>query len=460
MNPTTKKTLIIVLIIVLVLCLCVAAFVLLGGFALYRSWLAPTPGAQFATDAPVITATALPQSLPTDKDAAISASMDEIERQVSEIRGLSLENPIPRKLLTEEELQATVENDFFKDYSAEDAASDVRVLSLLGLLPRDFDLLTFYQKLYSEQIAGYYDDDVKAMFVVKNSGFGGVERDTYAHEFTHALQDAIFDFNGAMNYTDEACKQDSERCAALQSLIEGDATLTETLWLQTHATQQDIRDLQRFYQNYESPVYDSAPAYMQEDFLFAYQQGLAFVQSLYEQGGYEAVNAAYTSAQPVSTEQIMHPTRYPADTPIPVDLPDLSAALGPDWAETERNVMGEWYTWLILARGDNPDSRLADAKASAAAEGWGGDTYVVLENTAADKSALVVRYTWDGSADAAEAQLAFQNYLGLRFGSPNQKGIYQKDNFYSALRQDSQFGFTWLIADNQQVLESLISALK
>ena len=149
MNPTTKKTLIIVLIIVLALCLCAAAFVLLGGFALYRSWLAPTPGAQFATDAPVITATALPQFLPTDKDAAISASMDEIERQVSEIRGLSLENPIPRKLLTEEELQATVENDFFKDYSAEDAASDVRVLSLLGLLPRDFDLLTFYQKLYS-----------------------------------------------------------------------------------------------------------------------------------------------------------------------------------------------------------------------------------------------------------------------------------------------------------------------
>ena len=56
MNPTTKKTLIIVLIIVLALCLCAAAFVLLGGFALYRSWLAPTPGAQSATDAPVITA--------------------------------------------------------------------------------------------------------------------------------------------------------------------------------------------------------------------------------------------------------------------------------------------------------------------------------------------------------------------------------------------------------------------
>ena len=460
MNPTAKKILIIVLIVLLVLCLCAAALALLGGFVFFRDKLTPAISEQLTTEQPVITATAVPQANPEAVEDKISASMDEVERQVSQIRGLKLDNAIPRKLLTEEELQATVENDFFKDYSAEDAASDARVLSLLGLLPRDFDLLSFYRELYSEQIAGYYDDEIKAMFVVKNSGFTGVERDTYAHEFTHALQDAAFDFNGAMNYTDEACQEDSERCAALQSLIEGDATLTESLWLQTYATREDIRDLQAFYSDYESPVYDSAPAYMQEDFLFAYQQGLAFVQSLYKQGGYEAVNAAYTSAQPVSTEQIMHPTRYPADTPIPVDLPDLSAALGPDWAETERNVMGEWYTWLILARGDNPDSRLADAKASAAAEGWGGDTYVVLENTAAGKSALVVRYTWDGSADAAEAQLAFQNYLGLRFGSPNQRGIYQKDNFYSALRQDSQFGFTWLIADNQQVLESLISALK
>lgn len=52
---------------------------------------------------------------------------------------------------------------------------------------QDFDLLTFYQELYSEQIAGYYDDEAKAMFVVKSAGFTGVERDTYAHEFTQML---------------------------------------------------------------------------------------------------------------------------------------------------------------------------------------------------------------------------------------------------------------------------------
>ena len=459
MNPTAKKILIIVLIVLLVLCLCAAALALLGGFVFFRDKLTPAISEQLTTEQPVITATAVPQANPEAVEDKISASMDEVERQVSQIRGLKLDNAIPRKLLTEEELQATVDNDFFKDYSAEDAASDARVLSLLGLLPRDFDLLSFYRELYSEQIAGYYDDEIKAMFVVKNSGFTGVERDTYAHEFTHALQDAAFDFNGAMNYTDEACQEDSERCAALQSLIEGDATLTESLWLQTYATREDIRDLQAFYSDYESPVYDSAPAYMREDFLFAYQQGLTFVQALYDQGGFAAVNKAYTSAQPVSTEQILHPTRYPADTPTPVELPDLSAALGSSWEETDRNVMGEWYTWLILARGDDAETRLVDAKASAAAEGWGGDTYVVLENSATDESALLVRYTWDGSSDAAEAQLAFESYLGLRLGSPDLFGIYDNHGTYSALRQDSQFGFTWLITDSRAALEMLLGEL-
>jgi hypothetical protein len=169
------------------------------------------------------------------------------------------------------------------------------------------------------------------MFVVKGSGFTGVERDTYAHEFTHALQDQHFDFKGKLNYSEESCQEDSERCAAIQSLIEGDATLTEMTWLQTYATQQDIMDLQSFYQSYQSPVFDSAPAYMKLDFMFPYDQGYTFVQSLFGQGGYAAIDKAFTNQNPLSTEQILHPNRYPSDTPIPVDLPELANTLGSDW---------------------------------------------------------------------------------------------------------------------------------
>jgi hypothetical protein len=121
--------------------------------------------------------------------------------------------------------------------------------------------------------------------------------------------------------------------------------------------------------------------------------------------------------------------------------------------------MGEWYTYLILAQGDNATSRLVESKASAAAEGWGGDTYIVLENATANEAALLVRYTWDTAADAGEAQTAFTQYLALRFGKADSAGIYQNDGIASTLVQDADGGFTWLIAQNPETLNNLLSAL-
>ncbi|MFZ3070507.1 MAG: hypothetical protein WA110_05225 [Anaerolineaceae bacterium] len=455
MNPQTRKILIIILV-VLVICAVIVVGLTVTGVLLLKSSSSTNPTAEPPTVA--TEPLSAPQVEALDPD--IAASMDSIQNQVATIRGLDPTSDVPRRLLTTDELTETVTTEFFKDYTPEDASRDAEVLSLLGLLPKDFDLLSFYKDLYSEQIAGYYDDEVKAMFVVKGSGFTGVERDTYAHEYTHALQDQHFDFDGALGYTEEACQEDSERCAAIQSLIEGDATLTETIWLQTYATQQDYQDIQNFYQGYQSPVYDSAPAYMQSDFMFAYMQGGDFVQALYGQGGFAAINDAFTTVQPVSTEQILHPSRYPSDLPVPVELPSLAASLGADWEETERNVMGEWYTWLILAEGHAAESRLLEELVSNATEGWGGDTYVVLENDQTQESALLVRYVWDTDADAADALAAFQDYTSLRFGKPDAGGVMQGDELFSTLTQDESGGFTWIIAQSQETLAQIQAALR
>jgi hypothetical protein len=44
--------------------------------------------------------------------------MDEIERQVSQLRGLEIETRIPRQLMSTEELRQVVLDDFFNDYQA------------------------------------------------------------------------------------------------------------------------------------------------------------------------------------------------------------------------------------------------------------------------------------------------------------------------------------------------------
>ncbi|MDY0125683.1 MAG: hypothetical protein RBS09_05755, partial [Anaerolineaceae bacterium] len=272
---------------------------------------------------------------PPTPDLTYSDSMNEIEEQVSQLRGLAVEESIPRRLMSTDELRQVILNDFLEDYNAEDEERDIAVMNLFGLLPADFKLRDFYQDLYAEQIAGYYDSEEKEMFVISDSGFGGMERSTYAHEFVHTLQDEHFDFNGTLGYTDDACQEDSEGCMALQALIEGDAVLTEQLWFQKFGTQEDMQDLQDFATTYESPVYDSAPDALKESLTFPYLYGSQFVQTLYAQGGYEAIDAAFSTTNPVSSEQILHPARYPGDVPSNPILPDLQTALGQDWVEIE-----------------------------------------------------------------------------------------------------------------------------
>ena len=151
------------------------------------------------------------QSSPTNSSPLTNDElMDKIEREVIEIRGLQPTHEIERALLSSDQLRENVINDFFGDYTAEDAADDHTELVLLGLISEDFDIYQFYIDLYSEQVAGYYDQETKKMFVVSNESFGGVEKMTYAHEYTHVLQDQAYDLENGLK-TERGILQRSHR---------------------------------------------------------------------------------------------------------------------------------------------------------------------------------------------------------------------------------------------------------
>lgn len=412
--------------------------------------LAPTlPGGTLAPTATFGPTEVPPTPYPTAILAEdVSSEMDLIQQDVVKLRGLQPKTDVMRALLTPDELRQQVVNDFMKDYTPEDAKKDVTELSVLGLIAPDFDFLTFYTNLLSEQVAGYYDNQVKEMFVVQGEGFLGPERMTYAHEYTHVLQDQNYDIRNGLGITEEACKLDSERCAAIQALMEGDASIVELDWFANYATATDQQQVISFYSNYSSPVYDSAPDFMKEDFVFPYTYGQAFVQALIDKGGWQAVDDAYQNL-PVSTEQILHPERYPDDKPVPVDVPDVLSALGDGWQELDRNVMGEWYTYLILAKGLDKAAQVKDATAKTAAEGWGGDTYVVEYNEQTGQTVLVLSSVWDTQKDADEFSAAFKDYATQRFGSsPNQQNgvlAWQYSDGYSTFYQDSDHT-VWILA--------------
>ena len=439
-------------VLLIIACLCLGV-ILLSGVGVTLLW--PFDFSQETTQIPLATPV---NDLP-DQLAGVIA---EIESQVSEIRGLKKLEDVEHTLISGDELEQIVIEDFFSEYSDEDAYQDVLVLSSLGLLPREFDLKGFYQSLYSEQISGFYDEETKEIFVVQGQDFGGSEKLTYSHEFTHVLQDQVYGLEEGLGLNEEACEEDSERCAAVQALIEGDASQTEILWFQTYASMDDYSDLMDLFDQLETPILDSAPPFMSADLYFPYEKGLAFVQFLYDQGGYEAVDDAYLSP-PVSTEQILHPEKYPEDAPLPVELPDLSRVLGNSWKLFDQNVMGEWYTYLILNKPYDDKFQIGESQALEAAEGWGGDTYSVYLNENTDEAIFVMDAVWDTIEDADQFFFAFDQYASKRWEpvstSVFDAELWQGEGMSVALSRN-EARTLWVMAPNRDLLETILSEIQ
>jgi hypothetical protein len=106
---------------------------------------------------------------------------------------------------------------------------------------------------------------------------------------------------------------------------------------------------------------------------FIEEQGRKFVEMLYQQGGWAAVNKAYDNL-PASTEQMLHPDKYLAgEKPIEVASVPLTGVIGGDWQLIADETLGEWRTYLLLSAGVDEAARLSEETAQQAAAGWGGD---------------------------------------------------------------------------------------
>ena len=380
--------------------------------------------------------------------------MDEIEYQVIQLRGLRPTSPTHRRLLTESELQQEVLQELLQEYSPQEAEDEARVLALFGLLEPGYDLWALYQDLYSEQVLGFYDDASQQMSILSDADFDILERLTYAHEYTHALQDQTYDFQDALNFDDEACEANGDRCIAIQSLLEGDAMLLQSQWLRTYASMADIAGLYDLNAALESPVFSAAPEFIQQSMMFPYEQGASFVLRFYRQGLWAAVDDVYRNP-PASTEQILHPTRYPDDVPIILELPDLENALPGEWREIGRSTLGEWQLMMMLSQ------FLPDTTASYVADGWGGDSYAAFHDDTRDRSAIVLITAWDTSSDATQYFNTMRNYGDGRFSNATfswEFMSWETDAIYASLVRSSR-QVMWILAPDSATESALRAAV-
>jgi hypothetical protein len=350
--------------------------------------------------------------------------LNELLHQAETWRGLRAKRRVGSRTLEEKELAGEVAAAIREDMPAGVLRSMEVSLKAFGLIPESLDLAVFLPQLLTQEIAGYYDPEKKALSLIRREGgvLGGeaglearsAEDMVLIHELTHALQDQHFDL-AKFTKTDPM----SDASTARQALVEGDATLTmldallatrveelpnaaglmeKTLGSSTWMS--DAPDLPG------SRELAAAPPYIRETLLFSYAQGSLFCISVRKAGGQKLLDRAFRDDPPRSSEQILHPEKWHGrrDDPVAVTWPDLAPVL-PGFTKSAEGEMGE-LTIRILLREALKDP----ARAETAAAGWGGDRFAVYEKSGdpAGRRLLAWITEWDTPEDATEFAAAAQ----------------------------------------------------
>ena len=353
-----------------------------------------------------------PSATTSPADTAVYAS---IERDVQQLRGLTAARPVVPRLIDEAGLKAYIDSSL-ADVPTAQIASSGALLKALGLLPPDVDLSDEFKKLFTTQVAGFYEPETKQLYVVsKQGGLGAVEKVTFAHEFTHALQDQNHpdfggtEFQGAASGIIRTANGNSDRSLGELGLVEGDPTLVMTLWASDHLSPSDLLELLAAANDpATAQILAEMPPILRETLMFPYTTGLQLVLDRQLSGGWPAVDRLYANP-PASTEQLLHPDKYPGDRPVTVELPaDLAARMGAGWSAAVEDTLGELQLRVWLESGADP---AAKADADAAAAGWGGDRIELLQGPNG-AWALILQTAWDTVRDAAEFTTAAKATIG------------------------------------------------
>lgn len=346
------------------------------------------PSTSGGTPAP---ATLAPAPTPSPRPAAEVYA--EIRATVEAIRGLKPSKAVEPVSLDAGQLRTNLTADFDKENTAQELRLAEDELITLGLLPEGTSLRQVLLDFQSGQVAGYYSPEKDQLFVVSRSGgLGGAEMVTYAHEYTHQLDDQALGLDKlGLDVADQ-----SDRQLARLALVEGDATSVQSAYMTANLTPQQLGEVLAAAADPKAlEALQKAPPYVRETALFPYQNGLAFVSTIMGSGGYGAVDAVFKDP-PNSTEQILHPEKYVArEEPVQVALPDVASKLGAGWTAAGQDTLGEAILDLWLRQ-----SGVAPADAGTAAAGWGGDRLVILRGPGGEVGIGIVT-AWDTPADAA-----------------------------------------------------------
>ncbi len=272
--------------------------------------------------------------------------------------------------------------------------------------------------------SGYAPNGTHVVVVSNDSRSPSVDEWLLAHEVTHALQQQR-GFEGRSISTRMTI---AERTVT-NAVVEGEAQYVEHRYLQHCNDDWQCGPTAR-------PDYGGHPGRVAFS-TTTYVQGMTFVHRIHQRGGWDAVEALYES-RPASTEQLLHPGRYPDETPA---APRVLDRTGDGWRRIDLmsgkryesvGEAGVFLTFAYTAWDDRP-GEVIDREPFEPHDGppvsldpldythqWSdgldGDRLVFYDDPGTDRNetGYVWKLRWDTETDAREFVRGYRELLQYR----------------------------------------------
>jgi len=274
----------------------------------------------------------------------------------------------------------------------------------------------------SDSVLGYYSPSRDRIVIVSASESPGIDRGTLTHELVHALQDQQFGLSSTTETQD--------RQLSRNGVIEGEANYIQQRYRQRCQSGWNCIDTPERGGGGGGGSERNAGLFTV--IIQPYVSGPSFIDTAFRQGGWDAVDALHAQF-PTSSEQVIHPDRYPNETPERVVVADRS---NEEWDRFDHDPVGDTVgeTSIFATMYHNGQTE-ADrySYVSTPSEGWAGDTVVPYRNGSGGGGYVWVS-RWDSEQDAREFTAAYRDALMEEHGASQQSG-----NVY-AVPESSEFG--------------------
>ena len=351
----------------------------------------------------------------TGASALLPARVDEVAREVEKVRGKRFERSVPASEIDSTDLRRVLKSKLGESFPVSPDET-IKTLAAFGLIEDAPNLIDRLVDFYASQVIAFYDPEPRRFYVVKGAaselekqgkkdaeaeldipGMAGMsEKLIFAHELTHALQDESLKLDKRM----KALKDNGDQALALESLLEGEATLVMVRVVLAdlpgadEGAEEMLGPLLSAGALERSGVPKDIPDYFVEQLFFPYSDGTAYVRRVVKDKGWSAVDRLWKNP-PRTTSEILHD----AVSFVPAEdlLPSKSEKLGPAGARyLYSDTLGEWTVRFVLRR------ELPDEEADSAAAGWRGDRIAFYSTPRG------IAYLWRVRLDSSEAAGKFE----------------------------------------------------